>query len=127
MQNDAPTGIASTSQNQSVAAFVGADQIAFYHCGFYSTHNTLFDYKGRHYYDNCYIQGSVDFIFGRGRSVFHVIILNSFSFISLYLYSKILAMYLDVRLIKKKKKISFTVKILYLVSNNVHDRTRRDT
>lgn len=127
MQNDAPTGIASTSQNQSVAAFVGADQIAFYHCGFYSTHNTLFDYKGRHYYDNCYIQGSVDFIFGRGRSVFHVIILNSFSFISLYIYSKILAMYLDVRLIKKKKKISFTVKILYLVSNNVHDRTRRDT
>lgn len=127
MQNDAPTGIASTSQNQSVAAFVGADQIAFYHCGFYSTHNTLFDYKGRHYYDNCYIQGSVDFIFGRGRSVFHVIILNSFSFISLYIYSKILAMYLDVRLIKKKKYISFTVKILYLVSNNVHDRTRRDT
>lgn len=127
MQNDAPTGIASTSQNQSVAAFVGADQIAFYHCGFYSTHNTLFDYKGRHYYDNCYIQGSVDFIFGRGRSVFHVIILNSFSIISLYIYSKILAMYLDVRLIKKKKKISFTVKILYLVSNNVHDRTRRDT
>nr|POE66054.1 putative pectinesterase 67 [Quercus suber] len=36
-KNDAPTGIASTSQNQSVAAFVG----------------------------------SVDFIFGRGRSVFH--------------------------------------------------------
>ncbi|XP_050290805.1 probable pectinesterase 67 [Quercus robur] len=70
-KNDAPTGIASTSQNQSVAAFVAADQIAFYHCGFYSTHNTLFDYKGRHYYDNCYIQGSVDFIFGRGRSVFH--------------------------------------------------------
>ena len=100
MQNDAPTGIASTSQNQSVAAFVGADQIAFYHCGFYSTHNTLFDYKGRHYYDNCYIQGSVDFIFGRGRSVFHVIILNSFSFISLYIYSKILAMYLDARLMK---------------------------
>ncbi|KAL0008812.1 hypothetical protein SO802_010314 [Lithocarpus litseifolius] len=47
------------------------DQIAFYHCGFHSTHNTLFDYKGRHYYDNCYIQGSVDFIFGHGRSVFH--------------------------------------------------------
>ncbi|KAI4303131.1 hypothetical protein MLD38_038800 [Melastoma candidum] len=70
-KNDAPTGLAYTSQNQSVAAFVGADKVAFYHCGFYSTHNTLFDYKGRHYYDNCYIQGSIDFIFGRGRSVFH--------------------------------------------------------
>lgn len=72
MQNEAPTGVAYTSQNQSVAAFVAADQVAFYHCAFYSTHNTLFDYKGRHYYDNCYIQGSVDFIFGRGRTVFHV-------------------------------------------------------
>ncbi|XP_030474634.1 probable pectinesterase 67 [Syzygium oleosum] len=70
-KNDAPTGVAYTSQNQSVAAFVAADKAAFYHCAFYSTHNTLFDYKGRHYYDNCYVQGSIDFIFGRGRSVFH--------------------------------------------------------
>lgn len=70
-KNEAPTGVAYTSQNQSVAAFVAADKVAFYHCAFYSTHNTLFDYKGRHYYDNCYIQGSVDFIFGRARSIFH--------------------------------------------------------
>ncbi|KAH7573465.1 hypothetical protein ACOSP7_007156 [Xanthoceras sorbifolium] len=69
-KNEAPTGVAFTSQNQSVAAFVGADMIAFYHCAFYSTHNTLFDYRGRHYYVNCYIQGSIDFIFGRGRSIF---------------------------------------------------------
>ncbi|BBG93064.1 Pectin lyase-like superfamily protein, partial [Prunus dulcis] len=70
-KNEAPTGVAYTSQNQSVAAFVAADKVAFYHCAFYSTHNTLFDYKGRHYYDNCYIQGSIDFIFGRGKSVYH--------------------------------------------------------
>lgn len=76
MQNEAPTGMAFTSQNQSVAAFVGSDMAAFYHCGFYSTHNTLFDYKGRHYYDDCYIQGSIDFIFGRGRSIFHVSAIN---------------------------------------------------
>jgi pectin methylesterase-like acyl-CoA thioesterase len=76
LQNEAPTGVAYTSQNQSVAAFVAADKIAFYHCAFYSTHNTLFDYKGRHYYESCYIQGSIDFIFGRARSHFHV---SSFS------------------------------------------------
>ncbi|XP_027118130.1 probable pectinesterase 67 [Coffea arabica] len=70
-KNEAPTGIAYTSRNQSVAAFVGADKVAFYHCAFFSSHNTLFDYKGRHYYDNCYIQGSIDFIFGRGQSMFH--------------------------------------------------------
>ncbi|KAL6193633.1 hypothetical protein ACLB2K_034717 [Fragaria x ananassa] len=70
-KNEAPTGMAYTSQNQSVAALVGADKAAFYHCAFYSTHNTLFDYKGKHYYDNCYIQGSIDFIFGRAKSIYH--------------------------------------------------------
>ncbi|KAK9665144.1 hypothetical protein RND81_14G093300 [Saponaria officinalis] len=70
-KNDAPTGEAYTSQNQSVAAYVAGDRAAFYHCGFFSTHNTLFDLKGRHYYDACYIQGSIDFIFGRARSIFH--------------------------------------------------------
>ena len=59
-----------TSQNQSVAAFVAADKVAFYHCAFYSTHETIFDYKGKHYYDICYIQGSIDFIFGRERYIF---------------------------------------------------------
>ncbi|KAI3512384.1 hypothetical protein L1887_19699 [Cichorium endivia] len=70
-KNDAPTGIANTSHNQTVAAYVGADKVAFYSCGFYSTHNTLLDNKGRHYYDHCYIQGAVDVIFGRARSLFH--------------------------------------------------------
>ncbi|RZC89082.1 hypothetical protein C5167_030778 [Papaver somniferum] len=70
-KNEAAIGMPFTSTNQSVAALVGADKVAFYHCGFYSAHNTLFDYKGRHYYDNCYIQGTIDFIFGRGQSIFH--------------------------------------------------------
>ncbi|KAF9623090.1 hypothetical protein IFM89_036534 [Coptis chinensis] len=72
-KNDANIGLPSSIQNekQSVAALVGADKVAFYHCAFYSAHNTLFDYKGRHYYDDCYIQGSIDFIFGRARSIFH--------------------------------------------------------
>ncbi|GAB2265726.1 Probable pectinesterase 67 [Dionaea muscipula] len=70
-KNMAPTGVAYTSQNQSVAAFVAADKVAFYHCGFFSSHNTLFDYKGRHFYESCYIQGSFDFIFGRAKSSFH--------------------------------------------------------
>ncbi|GAB2220045.1 hypothetical protein Droror1_Dr00007687 [Drosera rotundifolia] len=70
-KNMAPTGVVYTSQNQSVAAFVAEDKIAFYHCGFFSSHNTLFDYKGRHFYESCYIQGSIDFIFGRARSSFH--------------------------------------------------------
>ncbi|XP_071688526.1 probable pectinesterase 67 [Rutidosis leptorrhynchoides] len=70
-KNDAPTGIANTSHNQSVAAYVGGDKVAFYSCGFYSSHNTLLDNKGRHYYDRCYFQGAIDVIFGRARSIFH--------------------------------------------------------
>lgn len=83
LQNGAPTGEAYTSQNQSVAAYVAADKIAFYHCAFFSTHNTLFDSKGRHYYANCYIQGSIDFIFGRSRTIFYVIKLPMFFFQSI--------------------------------------------
>ncbi|KAL8157923.1 putative pectinesterase 67 [Apium graveolens] len=71
IKNEAPTGVPFSSQNQSVAVLAAGDMVAFYHCAFYSTHNTLFDYKGRHYYDACYIQGSIDFIFGRARSIFH--------------------------------------------------------
>lgn len=64
--------------NRSVAAYVAADKVAFYHCAFYSRFNTLFDSKGRHYYDNCYITGSIDFIFGRARSIFNVSQLSIF-------------------------------------------------
>ncbi|KAK4478344.1 hypothetical protein RD792_017634 [Penstemon davidsonii] len=70
-KNIAPTHIAHTSETKSVAALVGGDKAAFYHCAFFSNYNTLFDYKGRHYYDNCYIQGSIDFIFGHGQAMFH--------------------------------------------------------
>ncbi|KAK9068348.1 hypothetical protein SSX86_012459 [Deinandra increscens subsp. villosa] len=70
-KNEAPTGIANSSQNQSVAAYVGGDKAAFYSCGFYSSHNTLLDHQGRHYYDRCYIQGAIDIIFGHARSIFH--------------------------------------------------------
>ncbi|KAJ3693535.1 hypothetical protein LUZ60_009015 [Juncus effusus] len=69
-KNDAEMGLPHTQGNQSVAAMVSGDKVAFYHCGFFSPHNTLFDHKGRHYYESCYIQGNIDFIFGRGQSVF---------------------------------------------------------
>ncbi|XP_031498256.1 probable pectinesterase 67 [Nymphaea colorata] len=69
-KNDAPSGAAGSPFNQSVAVVVGGDKSAFYHCGFYSAHNTLFDYKGRHFYESCYIQGSIDFIYGQAQSLF---------------------------------------------------------
>ncbi|XBH82143.1 hypothetical protein VPH35_070844 [Triticum aestivum] len=32
--------------------------------------DTLNDQQGRHYYENCYLEGAVDFIFGHARSIF---------------------------------------------------------
>ncbi|KAJ1699240.1 hypothetical protein LUZ63_007752 [Rhynchospora breviuscula] len=69
-KNNAERGLPNLPRNQSVAAKVSGDKVAFYHCGFYSPHNTLFDHKGRHFYESCYIQGNIDFIFGRGQSLF---------------------------------------------------------
>nr|XP_010921450.1 probable pectinesterase 67 [Elaeis guineensis] len=69
-KNDALVGVPDAPFEQSVAAMVAGDKVAFYHCAFYSAHNTLFDHKGRHFYESCYIQGNIDFIFGRGQSFF---------------------------------------------------------
>lgn len=77
-QNDAPLSVKDTVYNQSVAAMVAGDKVAFYHCAFYSPHNTLFDNKGRHYYESCYIQGNIDFIFGRAQSIYQA---NTFQYI----------------------------------------------
>ncbi|KAI3943436.1 hypothetical protein MKW92_045508 [Papaver armeniacum] len=39
--------------------------------------DTLYDHKGVHYYLGCFIQGSVDFICGNGRSLFNNCTINS--------------------------------------------------
>ncbi|ERN00551.1 hypothetical protein AMTR_s00102p00102440 [Amborella trichopoda] len=57
---------------QGVAVLVGGDRSAFYECGFYGYQDTLADYKGRHYFKDCYIQGSSDFIYGEGQSIYEV-------------------------------------------------------
>jgi pectinesterase len=45
---------------------------AFYSCGFYGAQDTLCDDIGRHYFKNCYVEGSIDFIFGNGQSLYTV-------------------------------------------------------
>lgn len=55
---------------QAVALSVKGDKAMFIKCNFYGAQDTLYDKEGRHYYYNCYIQGSIDFIFGNARSLF---------------------------------------------------------
>ncbi|KAL4339979.1 hypothetical protein GQ457_08G015370 [Hibiscus cannabinus] len=51
---------------QAVAIRIAGDQAAFWGCGFFGAQDTLHDDRGRHYFKDCYIQGSIDFVFGTG-------------------------------------------------------------
>ncbi|CAN1196416.1 Probable pectinesterase 53 [Linum perenne] len=62
---------------QGVAVRVSGTKAAFYNCSFHGSQDTLYDHKGLHYFNNCFIQGSVDFIFGSATSLYENCILNS--------------------------------------------------
>ncbi|KAK4488958.1 hypothetical protein RD792_004749 [Penstemon davidsonii] len=55
---------------QAVAIRIAGDQAAFWGCGFFGAQDTLHDDRGRHYFKDCYIQGSIDFIFGNAKSLY---------------------------------------------------------
>ncbi|GAB4837896.1 Putative pectinesterase 11 [Ancistrocladus abbreviatus] len=56
--------------NKAVALRVTGDRAAFSNCRILSYQDTLLDDSGRHYYNNCYIEGATDFIFGDATSLF---------------------------------------------------------
>ncbi|MCO5552814.1 hypothetical protein L7F22_006331 [Adiantum nelumboides] len=68
--NTAPYPHPGSTDMQAVAFQISGDKAALYNCRFLGTQDTLYDHKGRHYFRNCYIQGSVDFIFGGGLSLY---------------------------------------------------------
>jgi len=57
---------------QAVAVRVSADQVVFRNCSFIGFQDTLYPQgeKSHQYYGNCYIEGTVDFIFGWSTAVF---------------------------------------------------------
>ncbi|GAB4032177.1 hypothetical protein GCM10028809_30020 [Spirosoma gilvum] len=59
---------------QAVAAFVTGDRAVFINCRFLGNQDTLYtgmpSQYGRQYYKDCYIEGTVDFIFGSATAVF---------------------------------------------------------
>ncbi|KAJ4977111.1 hypothetical protein NE237_002217 [Protea cynaroides] len=54
----------------AVAAFIYGDKASFYSCGFIGLQDTLWDELGRHYFEQCYIEGAMDFIFGGGQTIY---------------------------------------------------------
>ncbi|KAI3909013.1 hypothetical protein MKX01_038834 [Papaver californicum] len=54
----------------AVAALVMGDKASFYYCNFYGVQDTLWDEKGRHFYQNCRVEGLCDFIWGNAQSYY---------------------------------------------------------
>lgn len=57
---------------QAVAVLVAGDKARFSNCRFLGFQDTLYTYgvESRQYYNHCYIEGTVDFIFGASVAVF---------------------------------------------------------
>ncbi|CAL9136653.1 unnamed protein product [Musa acuminata var. zebrina] len=77
MQNTAPPASPGDVGAQAVALRIAGDQAALYGCGFYGAQDTLLDERGRHYFRECFIEGSIDFIFGNARSLYEACTINS--------------------------------------------------
>ncbi|KAF3448333.1 hypothetical protein FNV43_RR09046 [Rhamnella rubrinervis] len=69
-KNTAPAPMPGMQGWQAAAFRISGDKAYFGGCGFYGAQDTLLDDAGRHYFKECYIEGSIDFIFGNGRSMY---------------------------------------------------------
>lgn len=75
MQNSYNIQIADTNGTRvtwAPAALITGDKVSFHRCRFRGIQDTLGDSQGRHYFQNCYISGVIDFIWGHGQSVYKV-------------------------------------------------------
>jgi pectinesterase len=55
---------------QALAIRVDGDRVAFRNCRFLGWQDTILANRGRHYFEECYITGHVDFIFGAATAFF---------------------------------------------------------
>ncbi|KAF8401146.1 hypothetical protein HHK36_014450 [Tetracentron sinense] len=68
--NSAPKPDGKRKGAQAVAMRITGDKAAFYNCKFIGFQDTLCDDRGTHFFKDCYIEGTVDFIFGNGKSIY---------------------------------------------------------
>ncbi|XP_022136740.1 probable pectinesterase 53 [Momordica charantia] len=69
-QNKAKVPASGALGKQAVALRISGDAAAFISCRFIGAQDTLYDHVGRHYFKDCYVEGSVDFVFGDGLSIY---------------------------------------------------------
>lgn len=68
--NTNPPPAGGSVGQQAVAFRIEGDYGQFYRVGFLGAQDTLYDKEGRHYFKDCYIRGSIDFVFGGGLSYY---------------------------------------------------------
>jgi pectinesterase len=61
---------AGPSKHQAVALRCDSDLSVFYRCGFEGYQDTLYAHSLRHFYRDCRVTGTVDFVFGNAAAVF---------------------------------------------------------
>lgn len=55
---------------QALAIAINGDRVVFRNCRFLGWQDTILANRGRHYFENCYIAGHYDFIFGAATAFF---------------------------------------------------------
>ncbi|EOY22714.1 hypothetical protein QUC31_007881 [Theobroma cacao] len=70
IQNTAPRPDGVMVGAQAVSLRISGDKAAFYNCKIIGFQDTLCDDRGNHFFKDCYIRGTVDFIFGSGKSLY---------------------------------------------------------
>jgi pectinesterase len=61
---------AAGPKGQALAVRVDGDRVVFRHCRLLGWQDTILVNRGRHYFEDCYITGHVDFIFGAATAFF---------------------------------------------------------
>ncbi|KAJ0233831.1 pectinesterase 48 [Hirschfeldia incana] len=70
VKNSAPEPDGKRKGAQALAMRISGDKAAFYNCKFYGFQDTVCDDAGNHFFKDCYIEGTFDFIFGSGTSMY---------------------------------------------------------
>lgn len=70
IKNSAPRPDGVRKGAQAVALRVSGNKAAFYKCKMLGYQDTLCDDRGFHFFKDCYIEGTVDFVFGSGTSLY---------------------------------------------------------
>lgn len=76
---------------QAVALRIAGDKAMFYGVRILGTQDTLLDDTGSHYFYQSYIEGTVDFIFGRARSLYRVL-MEKFEMCGSFLINNVLSL-----------------------------------